>query len=177
MGDPTNKGLLVIPVAFDPSDDMMGLEVDADHALKVAFSEAAKGLVGGHGWIGGAWQKSPLPLGYSGIISEEVSDLTLDEGNNVLGGTVVPAGEVWVISAASIKYVGDTATALTLFAFVDSVPTRLIYQVDPTSGAIYLITGQFILAEGDYMQYNVATATANDDGILDYMGYSFDIDQ
>ena len=54
------------------------------------------------GWTGSAWVKLPILFGYSAPYLETVEDLNADAGDNVLVGSTVPAGEVWVVTSVQL---------------------------------------------------------------------------
>ena len=68
------------------------------------------------GWIGSAWQKAPLTLGYSAKIDEQVADTSAAAGSNTLSGTAVPSGEVWVIQAACASDLNNDPTIIQIRA-------------------------------------------------------------
>ena len=175
MGDP--KGLLVVPIGFGPTDLLRSLELDADDNLKVAFAAAAQGLVGEHGWISGAWQKNPLAFGYSERLSGRIFDTALVAGTTILQVSVVPAGEIWVLTSVAMLYIGTSPTYIQMF-INDTVALELIArQPAPVSDQLYDRQGWWVLKAGDNVGYAVVGATLNDDLYGYYFGFRVDIDQ
>jgi len=177
MGEP--KGVIVVPIGFGPSDDLRSLELDSADNLKVAFDAAAQGLVGPHGWISGAWQKNPVLLGYSGPAVPSIVNLSLPAGTSNQDSTPVPAGEVQVISALSVRVVSTSITTLIAIwmALGATVQVVLVRQVPPVSGTFYLLTGQWVMTEGDFFRCSLVGATLNDDLNFSAAGYRVDLDQ
>jgi hypothetical protein len=175
MGEP--KGFIVVPIGFGPSDDLRSIELDADDNLKVAFPAAAQGLVGPHGWIGGAWQKNPLPFGYSGFKGQYKENLSLPAGTSNLFSDVVPAGEIWVFSALSFQYTGTVPTAVNI-QISDGTTFYIVYSVlAPVSTALYATQGVYIVPVGGQIAWQVQGATLNNDLKCWAVGYRVDIDQ
>ena len=157
------KGKLVTPVAFEPGGYPLALEVDADGYLKVTFTSPAKGLVGSHGYVGGAWQKNPILLGYSDRLFVNVYNDALAAGNNDLDVDPVPAGWLWVVTHFAIMYAGTSPDCIDVY-IRDATTTVFIYrQQSPVSWAAYDRQGWWVLKEGDFIRYHVYGATLNDD--------------
>lgn len=196
---PAPKGNLVSVVAYDADGLPRTLLVDADDLLKVALASADWGdllteleekletadleLVskilssGPHGWIGNAWQRNPLPFGYSAFQGQSKSDLNLSAGSNTLYGDTVPAGEFWVFTGIAIAYVGASGTSIRI-DLSDGTTTYFIYNVmAPVSGVVYNRIGDVIVPPGGRVQWLVFGATAGDDLYGHAVGYRVDIDQ
>ena len=169
------KGKLVTPVAFEPGGYPLALEVDADGHLKVVFASPAKGLVGSHGYVNGAWHKNPIELGYSGVVAYDLKNTSLAAGSNNLDSPVVPTGWVWIITAISIMYIGTVPTNIGVNINHDTVMPRIFRQLSPASGAIYDRQGYWVLNEGDYLRGYVTGATLNDDLYLGIYGHAINI--
>jgi len=145
---------------------------------KVLDSEGAEKMRSQlYGWISGAWQKQPMLLGYSGIVSEEVKDTNLDAGSNYLEGATVPAGEIWVITLGAMMYSGTSPTRIMLFTRVSGLDVPSINHASPASGDWYMSTFYTVLAEGDRMRARVIDATAGDLFQMRYCGFKVVIDQ
>lgn len=133
-----------------------------------------------YGWIGSAWHKNPLLMGYSGVVRDQQSDTNLDAGTNTLDSDTVPAGEVWVLTNISYRYVG-TVTNCSLYVTIydGSTATYLSSKAAGTvaSALFYNVEGPIVLAAGEKIRLTVFTATATDDCTLHISGYKFDIDQ
>ena len=127
-------------------------------------------------YTGSAWVKSNLLWGYNDVVSEAVDDLNLAAGTNSVVGATVPAGEVWIVSTITGVVVSATASILNLFITVGGIDIIIKAVTPPTSGAVYLETGQFVLKAGDKVFIRVFTATAGDDAYLRYAGYKMRLD-
>jgi len=158
----------------------MGLIHGADStgkAMPLLVDASGRPLVLSHGWVGGAWQKNPLLLGYSGIVKCVWDNLTLAAGDNTIDGPIVPAGEIWVITAVIAQYVGAVATELIMRVNSSGSGIAVLDVAPPTTLINYNNTGTWILAPGDFLQGFVRAAALNDDFRGRGLGYRVDIDQ
>ena len=197
MAEP--KGFLVVPLGFNPSGILRALELDESDRLKVLV-DSITGIVsvsldgqtgtlkvaqqspsslatGNHGWISGAWQKSPIPFGASGFVEESLVSTTLPAGTSFLSGTACPAGEMWVISNIAIRYTGTVAGVTINARIVNSVNIDVFGVTPPVSGQYYDRQGHWVIFPGGYVRQLIIGATLNDDASLQYTGYKLDIDQ
>ena len=133
-------------------------------------------LAGLCGHTGTAWQKQGILWGYNDTVSEEVENTNLAAGYNQLLGTLVPSGEVWVITGASIRYTGTSPTSIVLAAFIGAVGIVYVVQATPTSGLWYPCVITAILKGDDQMRAEVFGATATDDFVMRYAGYKMRLD-
>lgn len=145
-------------------------------AIEVTQDTPADLLTGIHGYTGTAWQKQHLLWGYYDTVSEAVVDLNLVAGTNLLYGTAVPAGEIWIVTTVVGRYDGAVATVLYAGCTVDGVAVSAVSAVPPTSEVWYPGVGQFILREGDKVYCFIYDAAAGDDGFLRYSGYKMKLD-
>lgn len=173
---PAPEGKLITPVGFDASGDPRSLEVDGDDALRVTFETAEKGLAGEHGYIGAAWQKQPLAIGYSAALREEWEELSLPAGSGATDSSVVPAGEIWIIEMFNGRYAGTGGTNLELIVVSGGDLYRLLLQDTPVNWTPYIYTGSFVMEEGDKLRVSIATATLNDNLYGQVLGRKVDID-
>jgi len=127
-----------------------------------------------HGWIGAAWQKDPIRLGYSGTVRNSVSDTALAAGTNTLDSGAVPAGEIWIITNITVKMASGTINWLEVYM---SGTTHSIFYQAPTTGIPYSRQGYWIMEPGDYMRLLILNATLNDDAYMSLIGHRVDIDQ
>jgi len=158
-------------IAVTQSDDTL---LKATVALKADQNVQARG----YGWVGAAWQKQPLPFGYSAVVSERKISTTLAAGTNSLSTTAVPAGEIHVYTHVSFYYAGTVATVtLTAYLNIGGSNKELAGVSPPVSSVIYDRQGWFVLAPGDTVQVYCFNATLNDDMALNVAGFRVDIDQ
>lgn len=131
-----------------------------------------------HGWIGGAWQKDPLRLGYSGQILRVWSNTALSAGNVDVDDSAVPTGELWVITNFSASYTGTVTNVSLRFTIKSGASRYTIYHQGGLSSALYVDRqGLWILKAGDILSVRVLNATLNDDLNAEAIGYRVDIDQ
>ncbi len=104
-------------------------------------------------------------------IAHNLSDTSLTAGENNLQTPAVPAGEVHVITTASIYYSGTTPNNLRIQAIVDGVYVYLLFENSPTVQVFYPVLGQVYIAEGDKIQFQVFGATVGDDLLGRCAGY------
>ncbi len=129
------------------------------------------------GWISGAWQKQPIIFGFIDTTAEEIAHVDAPAGNSTKDGTAVPAGEVWVVTSATMRSDSASATEIVCSANIDLTSYFLFTQRSPTAWVWYDAQPYWVLGPGDYMQVGLNGATLNDDYWLQYIGFKFDIDQ
>lgn len=97
-------------------------------------------------------------------------DLNLPAGTASLNSTVVPAGQLWNVTAFHMRMVSSTIT--TMYAqIINGGSGMRPYQIaTPVSGVYYTYSGSLWLKAGDYMQCWVLAATLNDDLYLGLHG-------
>lgn len=145
-------------------------------AVEVTQDTPGDLLAGVHGYIAGAWQKQPLAWGISDSVSEAVSDTNLGAGTQTLSTTPIPAGEVHVASAINFRVDSATCTRGQLQIVIGGVSLVILTQASPVAYTWYLKTGEFVLAEDDYIALSMTGLTAGDDAYLRYAGYRMDVD-
>lgn len=175
MGEPT--GPIIVVCALDTDGKIRSLEVDADDFLKVAFSAAAQGLVGIHGWIGSAWQKQPMLFGVSGTITRSWNNTSLSAGANNVDDSAVPAGEIWIITNMTSNYSGTIPNSVRPRVVLGGVSAVVDSIVSPSSGTIYVSQGWWVLEEDDFLRMQIVQATAGDAFYATACGFRIDVDQ
>ena len=128
-------------------------------------------LAGLCGHTGEDWRKLQMLWGYYDTVAELLLNDDLAAGYNSLLGAVVPAGEVWRITAASIRYVGTVPDSIMVGAVIDPTTVFVIAQESPVSNLWYPALLDLVLKEGDRMSFVVFGATATDDLYGRYAGY------
>jgi len=134
------------------------------------------GIRGLWGFDGFVWRKLQLLFGFGGVVEEGLLDDNLDSGTNYLAGSVVPAGEIWIVQNASIQYVGTAPDELHIRVAGLADLIRLFYEGSPASGAWYCWGGTCIIQEGDWLVAQVVGATAGDTLYFRYAGYKMEIE-
>ena len=135
------------------------------------------GSVGAEGYIGGAWQKGPIPFGYSGFQGLSWSNTSLPAGYSANPSATCPAGEIWRFTAISGVYFGASATNFQFDISDGAVLYPILLKTPPVSGAVYIITGEFIVPVGGAVTIEISGATLNDDVYGFAVGSRIDIDQ
>ena len=131
----------------------------------------------GYGWVNSAWQKNPLLFGYSAQIFEEKSNTNSPVTLCTLNGTVVPAGEIWIVNAICASNNDRQATAIRIYATIDGKDLML---TDAAPGAVFryvMWSGQITLKAGDNVNASIYGTVAGDDCYLRYVANRIDIDQ
>lgn len=130
-----------------------------------------------YGWIASAWQKAPLPFGYSGVGAETVSKLNAAASFDAIAGTSVPAGEFWIVSAADAYDANTAVSRIGIVASVAGVSVYLISAASPGAGIPLAWSGQAVLGPGDNVLAAFFGTVLNDDLYLHYCYTRVDIDQ
>lgn len=145
--------------------------------VPVALNEDGSLIGSGQGWIGAAWQKDPIRLGYSGDKSEQILDESASAGTNILTSSAVPAGELWVVEAISGRNV-DTAPSQALLQIVANSVVVILADKETIAANEYITwSGGVTLSEGDTIRAVFFTCSLNDDIYLNYHARRIDIDQ
>ena len=129
------------------------------------------------GWIGAAWQKNPLELGYSGDKTERKENLVAGAGYNSLAGAGVPAGEIWVVEAIAAANTVKAADRIRLWVFVNGIALFLQEQITTSIGEYVTWSGAVTLSYTDYVGADFQSSDAGDDLYLIYHARRIDIDQ
>ena len=130
---------------------------------------------GNWGWDGTVWRKLPMVWGYSEHYAERKLNLNAAAGTNVLNGSVVPAGEVWVLEICGAFDV-NTAPSRMIFTVTDGVTFAPFYRDD--TPVVYVTsswTGRIALTEGCYVQVVFFDCVLNDDLYVDLWGYKMKV--
>jgi len=129
------------------------------------------------GWIGAAWQKNPLLLGYSGDKSELKQIADASAGTNTLSSGTVPAGETWVVEAISARDLDNAITSMLRNINVNGVVVTLVEQITVAAAARVFWSGAVTLSYGDYVRAAFYGCTLNDNLEMAYHARRIDIDQ
>jgi hypothetical protein len=131
-----------------------------------------------YGYVGGAWQKDPIRLGYSGTVRRSWSNTTLAAGDNNVDDSAVPDGEIWVITNIAARYVGTVSgVILRPYVVIAAGTGYVLTQWDTlVSQTYYSWQGKIVLMAGDYLRIGVSSATLNDDVAAIAVGWRVDTD-
>jgi len=173
---PTPTGRLVTPLGYNPADALTPLEVNASGYLIVTIDPANNPLVSAHGFVNGAWRKSPIPFGYSDVLNSALANLALAAGANNLDSAAVGAGLIWVVTNVSVMYVGTAPTSVSVNVVSGGATICLFQQNAPVTATRYDRQGKWVLEATDILRCTVVGATLNDDLYLDVHGYQIAIE-
>jgi hypothetical protein len=163
---------------------MVPVNVDTDGNLQVdilASLPAGSALLGdvqarNLGYIGAAWQKDPLRLGYSGQVLTQVVNTALSAGTNNLDTGAVPASRIWIVTGISFTLVGTVGAAAGYVSILQGATTYTVFSESHlTSAEYYDRTGWYVLVAGDKVRLTITGAIANDDAYLNVNGFYVDI--
>lgn len=161
---------------FDGSDYRV-VKLDTDGNIVVALKAEEDVQANGYGWISSAWQKNPIAFGYSADQTENVGSTSHAGGTQVLNGSQVPSGEIWVIQVASIRDNTNAPSAVQVQANVNGTGVVIKHELTVVAGQWIVWEGQIVLSEGDKMVGVLFGTTSNDDIDFSYHGVVVDIDQ
>ena len=128
-----------------------------------------------HGWDGSAWRKLPLIWGYSDRMEESVSDTETTTADEEVSTTPVPAGEVHVVQAACVRWIGASCTGIQIQAVGGGTYAMLYETLSPVSGSWYMWSGEMVLKQGDRFRAPFTGLTAGDNIYLRVWGYKMKI--
>jgi len=127
------------------------------------------------GFDGTRWQKLPMVWGFSASYAEEKKNVNMPAGNSNVIGSVVPAGEVWRITGASVMFVSASCTKVKLV--YNATPAEVIVQnvIGMVSGLCYPVDVDITAVEGEYVFARFHGMTLADDAFLHLWGYKMAI--
>jgi len=129
------------------------------------------------GWLSTKWYKLPLLFGYSDRVVGQMFTETAGAGDNTLTGTVVPAGEIWVIQAICASDITSNTTRIYVRAWGGALPMVIADEYVVTAGHWVTMQAEMLLKEGDYITAFFVGCTAGDDLYLRWWGYKMAITQ
>lgn len=127
------------------------------------------------GWDGTQWRKLPLVWGYSDTYREYIYEDNVDAGTNLLDGSAVPAGEIWVVTFVRAHCVQAGLTRINIYQYYD---TTSLYLYSVESPAAYVYAGgpcSIVMEEGDKIRAAFLNCALNDDIRLYITGYKMAI--
>ena len=126
-------------------------------------------------WDGTLWRKQPLMLGYSDRIYEWVSTVSSGAADTQAISAVVPAGEIWIIQAASAMHTDTTARALYLGPRAGATFIQLGRNPAATTLLMLQCVSPMVLKEGDSFLSGVSQLLTGKVVYLGYWGYKMSI--
>jgi len=126
---------------------------------------------GGWGWTGTRWRRLQMTWGYSAIWDEDFAGVATDTSYTA-AASVIPAGEVWVLQAASLRNKTGTSANALIFVERGSGASVAIESVLALAQWIpILATGMFALVTGDRLKIYLGSIQVDDaleGGVIGY---------
>lgn len=113
---------------------------------------------------------------FNSMLTEQIEDLNLDNGNNTLSEPAVPAGVIWVVTNVMLYYSGTPPTRM--YARVERILGDEYFAREDTvvSGTYYPFNvGHIFLREGERLEMRIIGATNGDDARMRFSGYKMAI--
>lgn len=104
-----------------------------------------------YGWDGSQFVPMAALWGYSGQYAEHEQNLNTLARDETLTFSVVPAGEVWVITLFSGWANSATPEVVSLRAVIGGTTHYLAQMADMTADAMLVMQGRVVLTEDDYL--------------------------
>jgi hypothetical protein len=130
---------------------------------------------GGWGHDGARWRKDNLTWGYYDHLAEQQVNLAAGAGNNILAFTVVPAGEVWVVTGVSVLNVN---TSVDVDARFNTPAVNVVvyhWAAIPLATWVSSLPLNIVLKAGDNMQAWFNPCVAGDDIYAAIWGYKMKV--
>lgn len=127
------------------------------------------------GWNGSAWRKSGLLFSYTNQLLGESDNANADAGQNLLYGTTVPAGEIWVVTAMMVVNTISQTSSSNLGLYTGSLYRWVSARGVLAASAGHSWSGHIYLVEGDTVVAVANGCTAGDDLFFSYLGYKMTI--
>lgn len=133
--------------------------------------------IGAHGWIGGAWQRNPLLLGYSARHTELWNETSVGAGYTEAASTAVPAGEIHTVKFISFYQAGGASRDTYLYAHNGSNYIEMSVNKPLAPYGLIVLHTNFEMMEGDTLRIQ-CVALANTKVLYGRLwGTRVDIDQ
>jgi len=169
------KGIIYVPVWVD--DGVVKALVLDSGALPVTESDPLTAIQAqAYGYIGSAWQKQGMIWSYADSYIDRQIAANVAAGDVYLSFTIVPEGEVWVITSFT-TYSEQGNTTLLYMSFFTATTDYLIKVVNaPEAYVTYSMDGVLILKEGDRLRVRYEDASVGDDFAAFAVGYKMKLD-
>lgn len=170
---------LCIPLSLWPaltgiiSDNEFQFQPDCWAAMKEEIINMP--VCGSYGWDGSAWRKLPMVWGYSDHYAQVIGDATMPAGSSNLMGSIVPAGEVWRVTGATLMVISESCTELRFLFMGGGSGILVASQLSPMSLQYYSFAFDVTLKAGDYVYGRFENMTLNDGAVLYVWGYKMKV--
>jgi hypothetical protein len=150
--------------------------IDASKRLVVAVASAVANDAQLHGYYDEAWQKAPIPWGFSDVIGSAAYEGDAAAGFNLLTSSTVPAGEVWWCMQAAMVDVTSAVTSMVWKLHRGGTDYQIKRYGNVAAGYTLSPETPVILGPGDYMKYEFRGCTAHDVLFATIAGFKMDLD-
>jgi len=172
-----NVDVVSLPALPAGDNNIGNVDVVTLPALVEGLAVIGKTWALNYGYVAGSAQKDPIRFGYSGVVNEVKSNLTLPAATTNLDTTAVPPGEIHVLTQIGWYYAGTVPTAVWIELRDGSNDYHLFHSETLVSGEFYDHQGYWVLSQGYFIRATVYGPTLNDDFYLSVTGFRVDIDQ
>lgn len=126
------------------------------------------------GWFNSGWYKNPLQFGFSGVVAEAYSNLSISGGNSIVTAFTVDADKIYVINHLNIRYDGTVPSQI-MIGFNNGVGDYFIHVfMNFTSTFTQTAMVNIILDSGYTLRIRIIGGTAGDTIYFYATGYSID---
>ena len=123
------------------------------------------------GWDGAAWRRLNLLFGYHAPYSEYIAVNNVPAGNYDMHFSVVPAGEVWVITALYAICNQALADGIVFSPTIGGTTVSLVQHKPAAASIGFNWSGWLTLRQGDFARFVFCTCALNDDVRGSVAGY------
>jgi hypothetical protein len=170
-------GAAWVPLLVNASGQAIVVGKGTSEEVNAALLAPARALVGPHGWIGSAWQKQPINIGYSGRVKERFSAASGAGGDTIALSTAVPAGEIHVVNFVAAYHDDPTARDLVFYANDGTLNYELAAFPASAQYAVKVQPVEFAIAPGDKLRVVCFSMAGSKNVQCSYWGRRVDIDQ
>lgn len=127
------------------------------------------------GWDGTQWRKLALVWGYSDVYGESVTEVSTGGASTIVYSSVVPTGEVWVISSVIARHDDPVARNTLVFAVVGGTTVFLLSNTALAQWIALDSKAVIILKKDDYLYCEVSALANTKNVYLAVCGYKMSI--
>lgn len=157
--------------------DKLAVVVDVSVLPTGAAISANQGAQGSKGWVGGAWQRQPLSLGFSSRHTETFDGTSTGGASTWVESTPVPAGEIHVVKFINFYHNDPVARDVHLYIWDGSVSFLLEYYPTVSQWVSRINTVSCVMVEGDKIRWKVTGLADTKTATAQYWATRIDIDQ